>query len=188
MSSQQNIKIWDALVRSFHWFVVLAVLVAWLSADDYLEIHTFAGYAIFFLVGLRILWGIIGPTHARFHDFVKPPTQAGSYLFGLIQGKAPRFLGHNPAAGWMILLLLTVLLLVAISGVATLAVEEHTGPLVQALSGLSHAQREWIEEAHEFLANLLLGLIALHIVGVLLSSLVHRENLIMSMITGYKRQ
>jgi len=168
-----TIKVWDIFVRVFHWSLVLSFAVAWITADEWDRLHEWAGYAAVSLVSARIVWGFIGTKHARFSDFVRSPFKVIGYLLDLLQGKERRFLGHNPAGGAMVLALIT--------GIVGLAV---TGWMMttNAFWGV-----DWVKELHEALANGMLGLVVLHIAGVVFASFSHGENLVIAMLTGRKR-
>jgi cytochrome b len=168
----RSVRVWDPLVRIFHWGVVSAVAAAWLLEDSG-RLHEVAGYVVLGLVAFRLAWGIVGTRHARFGDFVPTPHRLVAYLKAVAQRRAPRHLGHNPAGGAMIVALLAALLATAGSGWLM---------TTDAFWG-----REWVEELHEFLANGILVLIAGHLTGVVVSSLMHRENLVLAMVTGRKR-
>lgn len=168
-----EVRVWDPLVRALHWGLALLCGAAWVTAEHAESAHEKLGIAIVALVGARVLWGFIGTRHARFADFVRSPRAAIAYVGGLLTGSAKRSVGHNPAGGWSILALLAALLLVGASGWAT----AH-GPLAGA---------HWVEEAHEGAANFLALLIGVHLAGVIVSSLVGRENLVRAMWTGRKR-
>ncbi|HSP00691.1 MAG TPA: cytochrome b/b6 domain-containing protein, partial [Thioalkalivibrio sp.] len=152
----------------------------------WLDLHTLAGYTALGLILARIPWGVIGTRHARFTDFVRPPRVALVYVRDLLLGRAKRHLGHNPAGGLMIVALLVTIPLVALSGMALLGTEEGAGPLAGLMAGSPHWLEEAIEGLHEFLANLVLFMVGLHVFGVLVESLLHRENLIRAMFTGAK--
>lgn len=184
--TNNTVRIWDPFVRIFHWSLAGAFIVAYVSEDDFLDIHTFAGYTVLTLVALRLVWGLIGTRHARFSDFVRPPGEAMGYVKESLLGKAKRYLGHNPAGGLMIVALLLSLLTTTLSGIATLGAEESAGPLAGVMGSASHAVGEAVEEIHEFFANFTLLLVFGHLVGVLFESVVHRENLVRAMITGDK--
>ena len=173
MHEPATVKVWDPLVRLFHWSLVASFAVAWISADEWDDLHNWAGYAAAALIAFRLLWGLIGPRYARFSQFVRSPGAVAAYLRDLLAGREARHLGHNPAGGVMILLL--------IAGLAALCL---TGWMqtVDAFWG-----EDWVEEVHEVLANLLLVLVGLHVAGVALASLKHRENLVRAMVTGRKR-
>ncbi|WP_242521629.1 cytochrome b/b6 domain-containing protein [Motiliproteus sp. SC1-56] len=184
MGPDRWVRVWDPLVRLFHWSLAGFFLIAYLTEDDWLDLHSVAGYAVVGLLLFRVAWGFIGTRHARFTDFVASPGTVGRYLGSLLRGQPAHYEGHNPAGGLMILLMLVVLALTCFTGVVTLA-SEGLGPLSGTfLAGLSE---ELFEELHEGLANLMLGLVVVHVAGVLVSSLAHHENLVRAMITGRKR-
>ena len=168
-----TIKIWDPLVRVFHWSLATLFLAAYVTGEDAGQVHIAAGYAIAGLIALRIVWGFVGPRHARFSNFVRSPREVLAYLRDVALLRAPRYLGHNPAGGAMI-----VGLLVMLSGTAITGYMMTTDAFWGA---------KWVEEVHETVANLTVGLVVFHILGVLLSSFLHGENLVKSMITGRKR-
>lgn len=183
---EKEIKVWDPLIRLFHWGLVGAFVIAWLTAeDDFADIHVVAGYTIFALVAVRLVWGVIGTRHARFSQFVTHPREAWGYLTDLVRFKARHYIGHNPAAAWMILALLLFLTLTGISGMMLYGAEEQAGPMATLMAPFG-AWEDGLEELHEFLAGFTLALVGLHVAGVLVSSLAHRENLIRAMITGRK--
>lgn len=168
-----TVKVWDLLVRSFHWITLVGVVVAFLS-EDWQDVHEIAGYVVMGALAIRIVWGLIGTVHARFSDFVPTPGGLLAYLQSMLRGKERRYLGHNPAGGAMAVTLMLMLAAIGVTG-WMMGLDAYWG-------------EEWLEEVHEFLANGLLALIGLHIVGVLWSSYRHRENLVRGMITGVKRQ
>ncbi|MCG8049154.1 MAG: cytochrome B, partial [Candidatus Thiodiazotropha endolucinida] len=102
MNGQDEIKVWDPLVRLFHWSLVGAFAVAWLTEDEWMGLHANAGYLIAALLLFRLVWGVLGTHYARFTDFVKSPPTVVAYLRDLVQLRAERTLGHNPAGGAMI--------------------------------------------------------------------------------------
>lgn len=182
------VRVWDPLVRIFHWSLVAGFATAFIVEDDLLGVHVWAGYLVLALIGVRLLWGLIGTRHARFSDFVRGPGAVLAYLRDLMRRRAPRYLGHNPAGGAMIVLLLIGVTATGISGLALYGAEEFAGPLADVMRGLPPFWGDVLEESHEVLAYGTLGLILIHVTGVLVSSLLHRENLIGSMISGDKRQ
>ncbi|GGK29764.1 cytochrome b/b6 domain-containing protein [Salinarimonas ramus] len=212
-----TIRVWDPLVRIGHWALAAAFLVAYLSEGEPMSVHQVAGYAALFIVVVRIGWGFVGPRRARFSDFVAGPGAVLRYLKGLATGTAPRYVGHSPAGGAMTLALLVCILGTAVTGVARLAVEEGEGPLApfvapvsaqveslpalptiafvaparadddDAWEGGERGEESVIGEAHELFANLDLALVLLHLGGVAVAGVVHRENLVGAMITGRKR-
>ncbi len=188
LETPKQIRVWDPLVRLFHWSLVAAFATAFIVEDDLLGVHVWAGYLVLALISVRLVWGLIGTRHARFSDFVRGPGAVLEYLRDVMRLRAPRYLGHNPAGGAMILLILIGLAATGISGLALYGAEEFAGPLAETMRGLPPSWGDVLEETHEVFANLTLGLILIHVAGVLVSSLLHRENLIGAMISGNKRQ
>jgi cytochrome b len=179
-----KIRIWDAPTRVFHWGLAASFAMAWLlRGDQYLHLHVLAGYIFLFLLLFRLYWGLAGSFHARFENFRFSLPVAGNYLKQVLAGRPGRHLGHNPAGSWAVFLLLFLGLMVSMTGVMTLGVEEGHGPAAGILD------RSWgvrFHQFHEVLAWSMLLLVALHLAGVMLESRVHRENLPLAMITGYK--
>ena len=181
------IRVWDPLLRLFHWSLATGFLVAYLTEDDLLTLHLWAGYLILGLIAFRLVWGFVGPRHARWSEFVKAPSEIIAYLRDAARFRARRYIGHNPAGGAMVVALLISLTATGISGLGVYAVEQSSGPLVPLVNRLSEHWAHLLEEVHEVLANLTLLLVGLHLTGVALTSLEQRENLIGSMIWGRKR-
>jgi len=179
-----TVKAWDPLIRVFHWSLVFFFLLAFITEDDWLDLHVQAGYAVSFLIGFRLLWGIIGTRNARFYSFVKSPQIVLSHLRGMLSFRAAHYLGHNPVAAVMVIALLSSIALVSFSGLVIIA-SEGQGPLAGTL--FSSWRGEWMEEVHEFLANFTLLLIFAHVSGVIFSSFLEGENLAKAMITGRKK-
>ncbi|MHA1525372.1 MAG: cytochrome b/b6 domain-containing protein [Alphaproteobacteria bacterium] len=164
------IAVWDPLVRVFHWSLVAGFTLAFLSDGDN-TFHQIVGYVAAGLIGFRLIWGIVGSRHARFSDFVTGPAKIAAYLAAVVRLRAPRFIGHNPAGGAMVIILMIMVAIVGLTG--WLAVQPSAAKL-------------W-EEAHEVVANLTVVLIAIHVTGAIVTGLAHRENLVKAMITGRKR-
>ena len=182
-----TVKVWDPVVRIFHWTLVLAFLTAYVTEEDYLTLHSWAGYLILGLLSIRILWGFIGSQHARFSDFVFSRAHIVQYLKDTFLLRAKRYLGHNPAGGLMILILIASLFMTTLSGLVIFGIEEASGPLAPWLTGQSELWGDWFEEIHEFFANFTVFLVLIHIAGVVVESLIHRENLAKAMVHGRKR-
>lgn len=210
-----SVKVWDPFVRLFHWSLVVAFFVAYFTEpeDSGIAVHVWAGYFIGGLLVLRVIWGFVGSPHARFSDFAFGPFKALGYVADLARGKSRRYLGHSPAGAWMVYLLIAALGATVLTGMITLAVDKHAGPLAPLFDGgatssaavgggSSNAQKnheemsrpvrseshaDALEEAHELLANIVLILVILHLLGVTVASFAHHENLVRSMVTGYKR-
>jgi cytochrome b len=202
----KSIKVWDPLVRYGHWALVAAFAVAYLSGEeesgDASQLHIWSGYAIGAIVVVRVLWGLFGAGHARFTDFAYGPKAGLMYLGQLLRGQARRYIGHSPAGAVMVFAILLCLAgtvgtgLLANGGGERQAAGNAGGVVIaRALaeenehggSKGGEGGESAIGELHGMLANITLGLIVLHILGVGLASVVHRENLVLAMITGRKR-
>ncbi|MCW8891395.1 MAG: cytochrome b/b6 domain-containing protein [Sedimenticola sp.] len=186
-SPATEIKVWDIPVRLFHWSFASCFFIAYITEDDFLSLHNNAGYAILGLILFRLTWGFIGTKHARFSDFIQPPSTVVAYIKQVISFRAKRYLGHNPAGGAMVFALLLALTLTCLTGLATYGAEQSAGPLADFMRTQPIAIGKAAEELHEFLANFTLLLILFHIAGVLVASFQHGENLIRSMFTGRKQ-
>lgn len=169
----QTVKVWDPLVRIFHWTLVAAFATAWLTAEEWDAQHRWAGYVILALVGFRLLWGVIGPTHARFGNFLTSPSVTARYLVDLVCLRERPYVGHNPAGAWMIVALLLSLLATATTGLLS-----EYGPSTYA---------QVAGDLHEGLAELTIILVGAHVAGVIWASLRHQENLICAMFHGRKK-
>ena len=201
---QSELRVWDRFVRVSHWLLALGFATAYITADEVEAVHYWAGYTVATLVVLRILWGFVGPRRARFADFVYAPRKVLRYFVDLIRFRSPRYVGHSPAGGAMVIVLLLMLAALTGTGMARLAIEEGEGPLAPWLASASppaetgvvlassdeneDGRREdsFVGELHETLGNITLILVFAHIGGVALASFAHRENLARSMITGRK--
>lgn len=199
-AQQLQVEVWDPFVRAGHWLLVAGFAVSYITEGKPQWLHSWAGYAIAAIVVLRLVWGIVGPRRARFADFVRGPRAVLGYLADLARFKAPRHLGHSPAGGAMIVALLLSLAITTGTGMALLAIRENQGPLAPWLGqekaaaaapaqpgGRVPKPGRAVKEVHEFFANATLVLIGLHLAGVLLASVAHRENLVRAMVTGRKR-
>jgi cytochrome b len=167
-----KILVWDLPTRVGHWLLVASFAIAWLTGESetFRLVHVAAGYVMAAVLGFRLFWGIFGTRYARITSFLFSPRQALDYLAGLVRGEKSHWVGHNPAGSYAIYLL--VLFGFASAGSGWLAYNDFGG--------------EWLEEFHEILASAMLGVVCLHVAGVVVSGLLHRENLVRSMINGYK--
>jgi cytochrome b len=172
MEKKAKVLVWDVPTRVFHWLLALSFAGAFLTAESerYRDVHVMLGYTVLGLVAFRLVWGLIGTRYARFWSFAYGPRSVLTYVKSLFTRSPQHHLGHNPAGSWAIYALLALSLLAAASGYAT----------YNDIGG------HWMEEVHEALANTLLGVVLLHVAGVLVSSVLHRENLVRSMLTGFK--
>lgn len=169
-----RVRVWDPLVRIFHWALAACFVVAWFSHGGYLALHRLSGYAIAALVLLRVFWGFAGSPHARFGNFVRGPRRLAAYAGLLVRGREPRHVGHNPAGGAMVVVLLALLAALCATGVTL------DTPRFRDDGG--------VKEVHDLLTDATLFCIALHLVGVAHASWRHRENLVAAMISGSKRK
>jgi len=168
----RKILVWDLPTRAFHWLLALSFAGAFLTAESerYRDMHVTLGYTMLGLVAFRLVWGLIGTRYARFRSFAFGPRSVLTYLKSLFTRAPHHYIGHNPAGSWAIYALLALIVLAGASGYAT----------YEDIGG------HWMEEVHEAFSNLLLAAVAAHVAGVAVSSLVHGENLVRAMVTGYK--
>ena len=183
-SNNDTIVVWDPLIRIFHWSLVLLFIIAYFSEGNSQELHNYAGYAIGGLLAFRFIWGFVGSHHAKFSNFIVGPAKTRRYLKRLIAADAPRHIGHNPAGAIMIILLIGIIGITVLSGIILIAIDGY-GPLASTF--VSNWPEDWMEEIHELSTNITIGLIFLHVFGVIFSSLLHKENLAKAMITGIKK-
>jgi cytochrome b len=183
-ADQNQVYVWDWFVRTFHWSLVIALTVAFLTEEDTMRLHVWAGYAVGILIVARVLWGFVGPPRARFSDFVYRPIATISYISDLIRFRSVRYLGHSPGGGAMIVLLLVFLAATVLTGMIVYG-GEHQGGLLAGI--VSSQNAEALEDVHNILAYVTLAFILAHVAAVVIASFAHRENLVWSMFTGYKR-
>ena len=172
IDQSKKVLVWDVPTRVFHWLLALSFTGAFLTAESerYRDVHVLLGYTVLGLVAFRLLWGLLGTRYARFASFAYGPNKVLSYVKSLFTRSPQHYVGHNPAGSWAIYGLLALSLLAGVSGYAT----------YNDIGG------HGMDDVHEALANTLLALVLVHIAGVVLSSLLHRENLARSMVNGYK--
>lgn len=200
-----EIRVWDPLIRIFHWSLVLAFSIAYLTGEEESNVHILSGYAVLGLITFRVVWGVIGTRYARFGNFLYSPKTVIQYLKDLVARKSQHYIGHNPAGGVMVIAMLLCLMVVSVSGLKVYAIEKGLGPLAgepPALTVISaaHADDDGDEngrgvdeeaeelwgEIHEVSSNFMLLLVFLHITGVIVSDRLHDEHLVKAMITGKK--
>lgn len=168
----QKVLVWDWPVRIGHWVLVGAFALAWLTSESesWRLVHVLAGGTVVGVILFRVLWGLVGTRHARFTSFVRGPGAVVSYLRGLLARQPAHTTGHNPAGAVAIVALLALGLLTGASGWLT----------------YNEVGGELFEELHEGLATAMLAVAGLHVAGVVVGSLAHRENLVRAMLTGRK--
>ena len=167
-----RVLVWDLPVRLFHWSLAVSFAGAFLTAESerLRDVHVAFGYTLLGLIAFRVLWAFVGTRYARLSSFAFGPRDVVAYVKSLLAFRPLHYVGHNPAGSWVIYLLVTLGLVTGAAGYATYA----------DIGG------KWLEEFHEGAANVMLTLVFVHIAGVLVSSLLHRENLVKAMLTGYK--
>lgn len=168
-----RILVWDLPTRLFHWTLALSFLGAFLTAESerWRDVHEGLGYTMLGLLVFRMVWGLVGSRYARFRQFVRRPAEVMAYIRSLALGRPRHYTGHNPLGALAILLMIGL-------GLATAA----SGWLLEGGLG-----GEVFEDIHEIFANGMLVVVLIHILGVIVGSVVHRENLIRAMWTGWKR-
>lgn len=172
-SNPPRVLVWDLPTRLFHWLLVASFATAYATSewDGARALHALAGYTAGGLIAFRLLWGVAGTRYARFTGFAFAPARVFAYLRSLLAGRPQHYTGHNPAGSWAVLALLGLVAATAATGFATL---NGIGP-------------EWLEDVHEGFANATLALVGVHVIAVIASSLLHRENLARAMLTGRKQ-
>ena len=160
-------------MRVCHWGLVGAFALAWLTGEESQGLHEWAGYAAVALIAVRVVWGFVGTKYARFTQFVRGPDAVLAYAGDTFRHREARYLGHNPAGGAMVITLLATLVVLCATGVMM---------TTDAFWGV-----KWVDDVHNLASNFSLILIGIHVTGVIIASLEHKENLIIAMITGWKR-
>lgn len=185
-TKQHKVAIWDAPTRVFHWLFALSFTIGMITQGDsrYLDVHVYAGYLFLGLLVFRLIWGVVGSYYSRFSSFSYSLKNVVTYLKCLFNDKKESYVGHNPAGSWAIFSLLLISFLISMTGLLVFAGEEGHGPLVGMVSFevgvLSHS-------LHEILSWSMLGLVVIHVFGVVIESSLHKENLLLAMINGYKK-
>ncbi len=164
--------VWDIPTRVFHWSLALSFLGSYLSGESerWALIHITCGYTLLGLIVFRLIWGVIGTRYARFSEFAPKPSTVLKYLAGLFKRRPAHYIGHNPLGALAIIAVLLLGLICAISG---WLINAEVGPF-------------WLEPVHLISADAMLAVVFVHIIGVLLSSYLHHENLIKAMLDGRK--
>lgn len=191
MAAQQNtaprlLRVWDIPTRLFHWSLVLCVATAlitgYITPEWWMGLHLVAGYAIVALLAFRLAWAFFGPEYSRLVSMVGSARKLHIHLRGLIMLRPPHYMGHNPAGSVMIIALFAVLCVLVMTGLVMLGGEEKQGPLAAVVE---YATSTTARRIHEFLAIVLMAMIATHIAGVLVEGRLLRIPLIRGMITGW---
>jgi cytochrome b len=180
--------VWDLPTRLFHWLLVGAVLVALvtelIAPVWWLNWHVAAGYTLAGLLLFRLVWAVFGSEYSRAASFFYRPRQVVDYLRELLKLRPPRYIGHNPAGAAMIFALFAVLTGLVATGFIVQGGQEKQGPFA-GLAGFAFGNN--VRGIHNFLAYLLMAMIAAHIAGVVADGRLHKSSLVRAMITGWKR-
>ena len=170
---KQEVMVWDMPVRVFHWLLVICFAGAWLTSESerLAMIHYAFGYTACLLVLMRLVWGVIGTRYARFSQFLKSPQAVIGHFVAMLRGHPHHDVGHNPAGGLVMFALMLLILLIGFTGYLT----------VKEFFGI------FVSEVHEAVASLVLGLVIVHIIAAIGMSVIEKQNLVRSMVTGKKK-
>ncbi|MBI4665540.1 MAG: cytochrome b/b6 domain-containing protein [Nitrospinae bacterium] len=185
MGKAERVKVWRLPVRLFHWGLAALFLLAFVTEDGSINVHAAAGYAAAGLVFFRLAWGFVDDGFGSIKAFLHKPADVMAHLSAMLTATHNRYLGHNPAAAAMAVALMALILATAGSGVLAYGAEEMAGPL-GFLFSRGRGWEDELEDIHGFFANTTLAMAFIHLAGAALESVIHRENLVWSMITGYK--
>ena len=199
-------SVWDPIVRLTHWGIAIAVLINALVRDGGSLLHVSLGWLVMALLLLRLVWGVLGPSEARFSAFPPNPVAAVRHLGQLLSGRVEHYPSHNPAGALMAYAFWAALAVVAASG---LVMTGGATPMQVAAEKAAVASGDWsaliresdgespetdkrlrhtAEEVHEVASNLLLFLAALHVAGVFVEGRAMRRNLVKPMVLGDRRK
>ena len=167
-----RVRVWDPLVRLFHWALVLCIALNLFVLEDGAAGHRWTGYLATSLIVLRIVWGFVGSRHARFADFGPTRPRLLAHWQRMKTGEPDPHPGHNPAGALMMLALMVLVLGLGLSGYM-MGTDAFWG-------------EEWLENTHELIANSLMALAGVHILAALLMSHIEGVNLPRAMVTGVK--
>ncbi len=182
-----SMKVWDAPTRLFHWAVVLLIACSYFSIEyGRIRLHFLSGYALLALLLFRLAWGFVGSETSRFSQFMRSPVEGFRHLHHFAKREPDDQIGHNAAGGWMVLILLGDIALQVGLGLFSNAQDDYVeeGPLAHLLS---RAWSDRVTDWHALNFDVLLGLMALHVVAIIAYAVVKRHNLLRPMITGRKR-
>ena len=178
-------RVWDAPTRLFHWAVVLLIATSYVSAQlDQMQIHYLSGYAMLTLLLFRLVWGLVGSETSRFRQFMRSPVAGFAHLAQFGKREPDREIGHNAAGGWMVLLMLLALAVQAGTGLFAGDPIEGGGPFIDQIAG---STQKLLNRVHSLDFNIILGLIAFHVLAILAYALVKKHDLAWLMVTGKKR-
>jgi len=177
--------VWDLPLRLFHWLLVLSMIASYVTAKlgfDWMQYHFYLGYWTIGLLIFRILWGFIGPKHARFSSFIHRPSAIWLYLRNLLDRDSQRTIGHNPVGGLMVLVMLLLVAVQATTGLFTTDDVVWAGPYNPSVSG---ATAGTLSSIHNINFNIILGVVGFHIAAIIFYGLYKRQNLVVPMLHGH---
>jgi cytochrome b len=178
--------VWDLPLRAFHWLLVLSMIGSWVTAElgfEWMQVHMYLGYWTIGLLVFRIIWGFVGPRHARFASFLTGPQGVWRYFKGLAAGTMIQTAGHNPLGGISVIVMLALVGFQAFTGLFATDDIVWTGPYNPAVSG---ATAEKLTSLHHLNFNIILVAVSLHILAIAFYFLVKKQNLVGAMVHGKK--
>jgi cytochrome b len=181
-----KVKVWDGPVRLFHWLLVVLIGFSWWSGEQHeMEWHRWSGYTVLGLIVFRLFWGFAGSRTARFAQFLRGPGAVASYVATLPTRDGDHSAdGHNPLGGWSVAAMLLAIAAMVTAGLFAVDVDGfESGPLA---SLVTFDQGRLAAEWHEIIFNVIMALVAIHVLAVLFYLIWKRQNLIPPMITGYR--
>ncbi len=183
-----SLAVWDLPTRLYHWLqavlVAAALAIGFLAPEWWMGVHVWLGYGVAGLIVFRLIWGVFGSQFSLFASFIHPPRQIWNHIRGLIEGRPPHAMGHNPLGALMVFAMIAVMAGIGVSGLLALGGVENQGPLA---GFLGFSAGDIARKAHSILAMALLAMIGLHVLGVIVDSWLGRESLVRAMIIGRKR-
>ena len=186
-SEPQKRLVWDLPLRLFHWLFAASVIASWATAEagfNWMQWHIRLGYWVMGMLFFRVIWGFIGPRHARFKSFLTGPRAVLRYAKGFTGvGEAVASVGHNPLGGLMVLLMLLLVAFQVTTGLFATDDIAWTGPYNPSVSGDT---AKLLTSLHHLNFNIIWAAIALHIAAITYYALVKKQNLVPAMLTGWK--
>lgn len=170
--SAREVAVWDPLVRLIHWSLALTILLNGTFIEDESKTHEWIGYIALGLVGVRLVWALIGPKHARFSAFPPSPARAVHYLRAMLAGERTIHLSHNPLGALMAYNIWLSVIGIGLTG--------------YMMTTITYFGVDWVEEAHEVIFDWLIFSVALHVAGVAFDSWRSGVNLVRAMVNGRK--
>ncbi len=185
--TSSGVPVWDLGIRVFHWGLVLtfagAGVTQWFMPKRFLELHLLFGYSVGALLLFRLVWGWFGSEYGRFSHLKATPRVAIRYVLDFLHKRARPYLGHNPGGAFMIAVLLATLSGAVLTGILVQAGQKKQGPFA---GFVSLDVGSMARDVHALLVNITLGLIAVHVLAVILHRTMARESLVGAMFSGRK--